>query len=386
MHSDVARHGSLAAACLMLLSGCLKVPQESASLSAMDATEVTATELQMRVYEAGRRISFAIENAADTIAFRTDDPDVRRRTLRWKLAAIPQVEEASLRTDPVVAAADLWAFTMQLSAFFRRGEGRAAFGEHQPLAIAATDTLEKIAAEVAGRLRPGGRPTARDEQSLRTWADHHPIQDMGMGRESILSTDWKVLSLTETSLTGTVASIQRSLGGVTNRMGYLNEGIFKRMIWQAQLAAIEVVPPLIEQGKTALLGDLSAQQEKVFDDITEQRIASFAALSGEREAVLLVLRAERMAVIDAMRSERSTVLEALRSERVATIEALTRERVATLATVDSMMQRSIDHAGAVAGRLLLWTFIGLTICVVAGGLGATLAIRAWRTRPVSSRS
>jgi hypothetical protein len=368
-----------AAECLMLL-GCLKVPQESASLSAMDATEVTATELQMRVYEAGRRISFVIENAADTIAFRSADPDVRRRTLRWKLAAIPQVEEASLRIDPVVAAADLWALTMQLSAFLRRGEGRAAFGEYQPLAIAATDTLEKIAAEVAGRLRPGGRPTAKDEQSLRTWSDHHPIQDMGMGRESILSTDWKVLSLTETSLTGTVASIQRSLAGVTNRMGYLNEGIFKRVIWQAQLAAYEVVPPLLEQGKTALLGDLSAQQGKVFDAITEQRIASFAALTGERQAVLLAFRGERMAVLDAMRSERSTVLEALRVERVATIEALTRERIATLATVDSMMQRSIDHAGAVAGRLLLLTFVGLTGFAVAGGFVAAITIRAWRTR------
>jgi hypothetical protein len=36
---------------------CFKVPQESASLASMEATEVTATELQMRVYEAGRRIN-----------------------------------------------------------------------------------------------------------------------------------------------------------------------------------------------------------------------------------------------------------------------------------------------------------------------------------------
>ena len=352
----------------MLLGGCLKVPQESASLSAMDATEVTAGELQMRVYEAGRRISFIIEYTADSIAGRSADPDIRRVTLRWKLAAIPLVEEASLRTDPVVAVADLWALTMQMSDFVKSGDGRALFGEYQPLAIAASDTIERIAVEVAGRLRPGGRPTAKDEQNLRAWAQRHPIQGKGLGRESILSTDWRVLSITETSLTGTVASIQRSLAGVTNRMGYMNEGIFKRVTWQTELAALELVPPLIEQGQAALLG------EKVFDAITDQRVASFAALTMEREAVLGHYEGSVWPVLEAMRAERGIVLEALRGERVAMLDALTKERIATLATADSMMQRSIEHAGAVAGRLLFWTFVGLTTVVVAGGLVATLAI------------
>jgi len=389
-HVHVARP-VLAAACLMLLGGCLRVPQESASLSAMDATEVTAGELQMRVYEAGRRISYVIEHSADSIAARSADSGVRRLTLRWKLAAIPLVEEASLRSDPVVAVADLWALTMQLSDFVRRGDGRAVFGEYQPLAIAACDSIERIAAEVAGRLRPGGRPTAKDEQNLRAWAEQHPIQGRGLARQSILSTDWRVLSITETSLTGTVASIQRSLAGVTNRMGYMNEGIFKRVTWQTELAALELIPPLVEQTQAALLGG------KLFDAITDQRVASFAALAMEREAVLGSFRGERVAVLEAMRAERGVVLEALRSERgivlealhgerVATLEALTNERIATLATADSMMQRSIDHAGAVAGRLLFWTFVGLTTMVVAGGLVATLAIRAWRTAPGRQRA
>ena len=201
----------------------------------MDATEVTASELQMRVFEAGRRISYIIEATADTIAFRTSDPDIRVLTLRWKIAAIPQVEEASLRPDPVVAAVDLWGLTMQHSDFFKRGPGRDLFGEFQPLVLAASDTLELVAAEVAGRLRPGGRIPPEEEKPLRDWAARHPIRARGFGRESILSTNWKVLSLTETSLTGTVATVQRSLNGVTNRLGYLNEGMMKRVLWQGEL-------------------------------------------------------------------------------------------------------------------------------------------------------
>ncbi len=371
----------LAAALLGPLAGgaCLKVPQESASLSAMDATEVTTTELQMRVYEAGRRISWIIEHTADTIAYNTNDPDIRRNTLRWKLGAIPLVEEASLRADPVVAAVDLWAFTMQLSDFLRRGQARDAFGEFQLLAIAATDSLERIAGEVAGRLRPGGTPTAEDEQAIRNWARQHPMQGKGLGRESILSTNWKVLSITETSLTGTVASVQRSLGAVTNRLGYLNKGIFKRVLWQAELAARDMAPTLAAETRETLDSILAGQKTSIFGAITEQRVASFHSIAGERVAVLDGIRGERREVLEAIMTERTAVLDAIRTERKAVLDAVRAERMATLATTDSMAQRSIDHAFAAASRLLLWIFLGLRVLAIVGAIGAASAVRALRS-------
>ena len=252
---------------------CFKVPPNSASLSAMEATEVTASELQMRVYETGRRISTIIENTADTIIAYSSDPAAHRRALRWKLLATPLVEEASLRADPVVAGVDLWVFTMQLSDYLRRGNGRDAFGDLQPIALAAADTMEHLVAQLAARVRPDGKVSVADEQALRTWAERHPLQGSHMGRESILSSDWKTLSLTESSLTGTVASVQRSLTGVTNRLGYLNEGMFKRVLWQSELVARDVVPPLLAEGRAALLHDLSEQGGKLFGAVTEQRVA-----------------------------------------------------------------------------------------------------------------
>ncbi len=361
-------------------AACLKVPQESASISAIEATEVTASELQMRVYEAGRRISQIIESTADTIASNTSDPAIRRLTLRWKIAVIPLVEEASLRSDPVVAAVDLWGLTMQHSDFFERGEGRDLFGDFQPLVIATGDTLEGLAAGLAGRLRPEGRVTTEDEQTLREWAARHPITARGFGRESILSTNWKVLSLTETSLTGTVASVQRSLAGVTNRLGYLNEGMIKRVLWQGELVARELTPAIVENGRKALLDDLSQQQTSVFEAVDQQRVATLSAVSAERAAVLDGIRMERMAVLDAMRSERGTVLEAIRAERMAMVDAVRAERIATLAAADSMAQRSIDHTAAAVGRLMLWTFAALLLLTVVAGLGAVHVVRTLRSR------
>ena len=69
----------------------------------------------MRIYEAGRRFSSIIEATADTIAARSPDPTIRHNALNWKIAAIPLIEEASLRPDAVVAAVDLWGFSMQLA-------------------------------------------------------------------------------------------------------------------------------------------------------------------------------------------------------------------------------------------------------------------------------
>ena len=373
-HSRLAGLGLLCA----VAAACLKVPQESASLSAMDATELTAGELQMRVYEAGRRISYIIASTADTIAFRTSDPAIPRLTLLWKLGAIPQVEEASLRADPVVAAVDLWGLTMQHSDFFRRGAGREMFGDLQPLAIAASDTLELLAAEVAGRLGREGRIRPEDEKSLRDWAARHPIRARGFGRASILSTDWEVLSIMETSLAGTVASVQRSLNGVNNRLGFLNEGMMKRLLWQGELTARDLAPTILQSGREALLKDLSEQEGQVFEEVDRQRVATLAAVSGERETVLDAVRGERIALLDAIRSERGTVLDVLRAERMALLGGIREERIAALASADSVAQRSIDHAAAAVGRLLLWVLVTFLALAAIVGFSAVRIVRSWR--------
>jgi len=232
----------------LVASACFKVPQQSASLAALQASDVTAAELQLRVYEAGHRFSSIIEGTADTIGARSHDPTVRRNALRWKLAAIPLIEEASLRPDPVVATGDLWGFTMQLSDYLERGDGRAAFADLQPLAVAAADTLERLADDLAIRVI-GVQRNTQAREGLRAWAEHHPLRGPDLARESILSSNMKALSITETSLTGTVASLQRDLVGVSNRLGYLNEGLLKRVLWQSELTAGELVPPLLDRGR-----------------------------------------------------------------------------------------------------------------------------------------
>ncbi len=333
----------------------------------MEASEVTAGELQLRVYEAGRESSYIVESAADTIAARSTDPAVRRRALRWKIAATPLIEEASLRSDPVVATIDLWAFSVQLSAYLRRGDGRDAFGELQPMALAASDTLQRLAGAVAGRVVGSGDTLSRVGRSIRDWADQHPLRGGELVRPSVLSSDWKALSITETSLTGTVASVQRNLLGINSRLGYLNEGMLKRVQWQAQLAAGDLIPPLLERGRAALMQNLADQGRQISLGVDAQRRAIFSALAGERSAVMDRITDERVAVVDAIRAEREAVLQAVDAERQAAV-----------ASIDSIAQLSIDHAGSVLGGLLLRAFLAFTALVAVIALGALWLVRTRR--------
>ena len=370
----------LAAVCLLPLvaAACLKVPQQSASLTAIEATDVTASELQLRVFEAGRRLSSIIEDAADTIAARSPDSTIRRNALRWKVAAIPLIQEASLRPDPVVALADVWTFTMQLSDYLERGDGRDAFGDQQPIAIAATDTLERLASDLAAHV-VGTTESKPREERLRVWAGDHPIHGPDLARESILSSDMKALSLGETSLTGTVASLQRNLVGINNRLGYVNEGIFKRVVWQGELAAGDVLPPILARARAAALQYLTEQERGLLGAVDSQRTAVFAALAVERGIVLDRVAMERATVLDAIRVERTATLAGLTDERVAVLLGIEAERRATLAKIDSVAQASIDHAGAVVGRLLLWTVLALVGLATFVGIGAVWITRSWRT-------
>jgi len=372
----------------LLASACLKVPQQSASLAAMDASEVTASELQLRIYEAGRHLSSIVETTADTIAARSANPVVRRNALQWKISATPLIEEASLRPDPVVATADLWGFTIQLSDYVTQGDGREAFGDQQQLAVAATDSLKHVMGDVAGRVvGAGGTRLGTAEQRIRDWAALHPLRGGQLARESVLSSDWKALSISETSLTGTVASVQRNLIGVNNRLGYLNEGIFKRVLWQSELVAGDLGQPLLARGRGAIKDAISEgiteaiaeQAKQVLGAVDVQRVATLSSLTAERVAAFDDIATERRAVLEGISQERLATLAALQDEQVRVLEAIQEERRAAFSSMDSVTQRSIDHAGRVVGRLLLWIVVATIGLAILVGFGAVWVARSVRS-------
>ena len=257
---------------------------------------------------------------------------------------------------------------MQLSQYVRQGDGREAFGNLQPIALAASDTLQSLVGSVARRMiGSGGDTLAQVVQSVQGWADGHPLRGSDLVRQSVLSSDWKALSIVETNLTGTVASVERSLLGINSRLGYLNEGLLKRVQWQTQLAVGDLIPPLLERGRIALRQDLADQGTPI--------VVGGRCPTGRH---IFLLAVERSAVMDRITAERVAVVDAIRLEREAVLQAVDAERQAAVASIDSIAQHSIDHAGLVLGRLLLRAFLALMALVAVIALGALWAVRTRR--------
>jgi len=364
----------------LLAAGCATVPERSAGLASIEDAAVTSTQLQLRVYETGRRLGSAIEATADSVAALTEDPDLQRRALLWKTSSIPLVQEASLRNEPLVAVVDLWAFTVQQADYFQDGDGSDAFGPLQPVVLAAADAMVADARRTAGRTVSSGEVPPESVRALHDWAASHPIRGAEMRRESLLASDWSILGLHESSLFGTVASVDRSLLTVSHRLGYINEGLMKQVRWNAELMADDALAaPRVDTLLSALtattaamadlLRDAPSTLDRVMEDLSARKRAEMAALDRQRVETLAALERQRVETLAALADERAAALEALRSERVA-----------TLASVDSIAQRTIDHAEVVVARMLRWVLLTIAFLGTVAVVGAVLVVRTLKGR------
>ena len=354
--------------------GCFGVPQQSATLETVKDVEVSSSLLQLRAYETGRLASSIIELAADSIAAVSRDPGIRRRSLQWKLASVPLVQEASLHDEPLVAVVDLWALALQQADYFETGDGRSAFGSSQEIALAAARQIVDETRQTFARSVRTGEIPLEAVDAVPAWASSHPIRGDEMHRESLLSSDWNALGIEESSLPGTVASLNQTLVGVTQRLGYVNEGLLKRVQWQGELVASTALEvPRADSLLTTLHGTAVAIGRALSDAPTD--------LQQVREAVARDLRDQQMAAFAALERQRSATLASLGNERLAAFAALRAERIATLAAVDSMTRRSIEGLEAVATPMMRWFVAAVAVLVAVLAIGLIALVRAlyWRS-------
>ena len=122
--------------------------------------------------------SYEIQNA-------TTDPGVRRSAMLLRTLLVPASQSAAFQPTPTRGLIDLWALVLQLDHYVRDGEGRARFGEHQPIAIAACAALVESIRELEPDL-PGEDPSIIRAR-IERWAAENPISGRGFSRPSTAS-------------------------------------------------------------------------------------------------------------------------------------------------------------------------------------------------------
>jgi hypothetical protein len=366
----------------LLLAGCPKVPTGTASMQQAPNVDVTADQLQLQAFAMGHEVNGTIAATADSILNATTDVGVRRRAMLWRLNATPLVQEAALRNDPLVAVVDLAALTEQQSDYFTTGDGKNAFGTLQPVAVGASQQMQRDVVALMARSMKNGQLPPRFTERLADWTAKHPITGPDFQRESILGADWQALGATDQSLTGTVANMDRTLRGLALRLSYLNETLSAQLRWNAQLLTTEMMnspraDSMLRPGTSTIraLGDLATGAP---DLIARERVAVLAGVDRERVLALSDIDRQRVETLRALTGERLAITTTLDSERVMVVAALDKQRVAALVGVDSVARAQIGHAEAAATRLLWEGVFGALLVVAALTAGGVVVARARR--------
>lgn len=337
----------------LLASGCATATDQTRFMRSRENLDVGAStaEMRLRTVAYARRATGLIEETADEIALESDDPAVRKAALRWKINAIPMVQEAALQPDPLIAAGDLWALFLQMGAYFSEGEGRDVFGPFQPLAVA---TCQELAAAGEGVMRAAlrGGDTAVVRDSVETFARENPIQTRSLRRTPITIEYADVLFSGSRSTFDAVGDVEQTARDIDYRLGFLSEYMFKQARWTVELALLDAANRVEVDEAMQLLRDALAQVQDLAGQVPElvdvQRESLFAALAAERAATLSTIDAQRLDTLLAISREREAVFAGIEEQREELVALLQLERQAILGDLEGVVERSlsnvVDHA------------------------------------------
>ena len=295
---------------IVVLAGCARVPRQTNLMSSVEGVTMSTAELRERVLELGRRQAALIEQGVSEAYVEAKDPDVRRAVITWGLAAIPDVQEASLNSDPLVALADLWALAMQTEAFTRHGPGRKYLGEDivfaEKVAREMIRESEKLAQQVFG-----SDELARRRAQVQRWADANPITTATFARPTASAVLAKAIGSERQGAMQFIASTEDRLAMLDARLEMMNKSMLGRIRWTVQLMLQDA---LGAEDVATLTADLKTfvdrERQLAFESVGRERAAIFGQVGEEREAIFKDIAHERAAIT----AEANSMLEQATAE------------------------------------------------------------------------
>jgi len=268
-------------------------------MSEVPGVKMSTAELRERVLELGRRQAALIEQGVGDSYETTEDPKTRRAVMTWGLAAIPEVQEASLNGDPLIALADLWALAMQTEAFVANERVGKYLGEARGLvertARQMASESEKLAGQVLG---PADVPRRRAQ--VKRWADANPITSATFARPTASAVLARTLSDERPSARQFIASTEERLAALDARLEMMNTTLLNRIRWTMQLliedalgtadvaSMVAELQQFADLERKRIIGDIDRQRVEIFDQVGSERAQIFKDVASERTAITAV--------------------------------------------------------------------------------------------------
>jgi len=396
----------LACGLMLFVLGCRSAATRKSS-SAKIATNLESSlpELSSRNQSLLGIYSAEIETAADKIILESPSPAARRLALEWKADAIPVMQASMLKTDPVAAALDTWAFIYQMRAFMERPSQQQTLGEFNSV---VSETIKNMDAEMEHivHLAAPNADIADLRQKVSVWAAARAIRVSLAGRESV---DPELIKETEESdmeMRASIKALGESIGDLTARLDSYNIYAPKQARWQAELmlkditrdpelkvtlsnlnlitasaakasSSVERMPEIVANARQAVKADVEDQRLSAQGFLRQERLETLVALQQERIATLAALRGERLAATADLRGERQVVLETVRNDEEEVMNDLNILTDKTVQDFDTRARGLIDHFFVRALELMLVTLIlfSLVAWILLRWLGAKLKAR-----------
>ncbi len=156
----------------MVLGGCTLLHPGRAQQAEADRKALTRRWQSLR--ELIQTFAGVVEEGGRRIAQASDDLNVKRNSVYYRMRAIESVRRLLWFDRPAEAMVDLWTLSVQLVAYFTEGEGRNEFGPQQPIAVdVAKNLLVQVEAFMVEEIKEKNYAAIRDE--VYAFARKHPI-------------------------------------------------------------------------------------------------------------------------------------------------------------------------------------------------------------------
>lgn len=242
MNAPIKPRGStlvltLAATALLCVLACSPSSKMTPLMEYAGVKDMTTAELRIRMHEFAVRYPILIEEAAYRIESGTDDSEIWKKTLLWKIYAIPAYHKAMFRIDPYAALIDTWVLTVQMRDYFARGAGADAFGDRQGIALEVSDSMEKELVAIAA-LALGEAGVALAREDVYAWARDHAVRSHFFIRDSVIPLVAEVMAGGKKGWTAGFESLEESVQELRMRLTIYTDIIPRQVHWQLELASI----------------------------------------------------------------------------------------------------------------------------------------------------
>lgn len=339
------------------LSGCVAPGGKSKFEKEVVADDVSIAVLRAETFSYLEHFTHKVEATADEIIAATNDPQVKREALLWKIYAIPACMVAQDHPSPLVSFVDMWILTRQMRHFFENGPEKDAFGDQQMVVVRACRQLESQADELA-RVYFNEAGYARAAKRVSEIANGNPLDATGFDRPFSPKDIETIITGPDAGIFAMAQNLEVEVQKLQIKMGYYAALLPRIARWQAELFTEDLLDNEIAPIITDLQSGISEERQIILEDVNRQRVETQEFAESQIQEFLKQITLEREALTadteriiagsvkqieELAQDEHAILREFVNQQRELTLNSIHEERKETVDQLADIASNSVDR-------------------------------------------